>query len=296
MDLANMILGTDLGSESIFSDDDLSQLSLLQEALDEQNASVEEHTNYIKQLKELHRFNKPQGRFLQVDRGVIKEDVFSYEFDNLDSRIEHIHRLFIRDLVQKYTTYLNKTYNLYLKIEEWHLKALFTCKNLKEELLPIYEKQLDGLSLFDRGVRKAIEDLHSTLIYRKYITQKGKSVKIESYLYGTAWRHNIGSVINDYDSRKYFGLLRALGVYENGKPEAPDYVDQIPSKDEDPIDYTTYKIESDTSKLAAIRFFKSHNGCELKFKTKELAEQFMVEMDIYSLYMNADDKRNKNLI
>lgn len=274
MSLADSILSTNIEKESLLSKADIAKMSDFQKTLDFQLKSLEAHKQHLKELQDIHKQNKPNSTLMvNMDRYMS----FDYELEKIEERLDTRHRHFVSTLINEFTIYINSAYNTQLDVSPRDYEELYSIKEMKE-LLPLFEKQLKGLSLFDMGVKLCKEYLLSSIRFDNYIKIKGTSLKITKCLYHISYNGY------HYGSSSLYNIFCALGIFYNGKPFPPTHLLNFPKSRNDAIEFKSLKVENEESRLASVRYYKSM--IELKFRTEEDLNSFMGEFDLHSLPHN----------
>jgi len=275
MTLADSILSTSIKPKGLLSEEDLLKMDEFQKVLDFQLRSLEAHKQHIKHLKDTHEQHKPNITLMVT---MERYKSFDYEIEKIEERLDSDHRYFISTLINEITTYINSTYNTNLSLFPRDDESLYSIKKVVE-ILPYFEKQLDGLSLFDMGVKLCKDNLLSFIRFDNYIKVKGNSLKINKYFYYRSYSSDPCK-----GSSYLYNLFCALGIFYNGKPSPPNHLSKFPKHRNHTIQYKTFKVENKESRLVSIRYYKSM--IELKFRSEADLHSFMGEFNLYSLPHN----------
>jgi len=295
MNLANSILSTEIKNESILDKDDLVYLNELQSKLDEQLIALDEHERYIKQVEAMHLEYMPKK---QLYHKVKERDLVDYKMDEVRRGVAEMQQGFIRDIASTYSQYLNDKYSTKLFIGEDEILSLYRIKNLKEELLPHYENQLSSVSLSESGINLCKDEFLSMIDYQTRLVIKDKSIKFDFSMFNTSFDFEFRSLVISHYYRppydpKTIQLFRALSLFEEGSLEKSNHFKGFPIFPKDEIEFKTYKIDSKDSRVASVRYLKTDNRIEVKFRTKKDTQEFIEFFDILSLPYSWKDARDQ---
>lgn len=178
-------------------------------------------------------------------------------------------------VIQRILSYFNNEYHLKLNYP-------FFINTLKEDEELDVEKVIDyilfecnGLSLIEKGIELVKEDLRSCTRYNSTVVKLSKNMvsiaAFQNYDYG----YHGNPKFNSYRDYTYKELITALILFDTGKVDLYDISDELPSVEKTGKDIFTFDlVELKMNKISSIKYFKN-NKVELKFKTNELASEFI---------------------